>query len=118
MLILTLTRTLPQMSVSNLAAHGKFIAADTIIIVSKKLWIKKNLYFCQKKLRKRSKLLRMNNDLLVEYVLGYELAIYRVFWSSAFCITSNNSFCIAKVLIFSHFTKNSQRKNSFRSHFG
>ncbi len=52
MLILTLTRTLPQMSVSNLAAHGKFIAADTIIIVSKKLWIKKNLYFCQNKTQK------------------------------------------------------------------
>lgn len=55
----------------------------------------------------------MNNDLLVEYVLGYELAIYRVFWSSAFCITSNNSFCIAKVLIFSHFTKT--LKENFRS---
>ena len=74
--------------------------------------------FAQSKLRKRSKLLRMNNDLLVEYVLGYELAIYRVFWSSAFCITSNNSFCIAKVLIFSHFTKNSQRKIPFRRIFG
>ena len=74
--------------------------------------------FAQSKLRKRSKLLRMNNDLLVEYVLGYELAIYRVFWSSAFCITSNNSFCIAKVLIFPHFTKNSQRKILFRPHFG
>ena len=74
-------------------------------------------YFCRLKLRKRSKLLRMNNDLLVEYVLGYELAIYRVFWSSAFCITSNNSFCIAKVLIFSHFTKNSQRKFPFYPHF-
>ena len=47
----------------------------------------------------------MNNDLLVEYVLGYELAIYRVFWSSAFCITSNNSFCTAKVPIISHFSK-------------
>ncbi len=74
-------------------------------------------YLCNTKLRKRSKLLRMNNDLLVEYLLGYELAIYRVFWSSAFCITSNNSFCIAKVLIFSHFTKNSQRKIPFRPHF-
>ena len=74
-------------------------------------------YLCTEKLRKRSKLLRMNNDLLVEYVLGYELAIYRVFWSSAFCITSNNSFCIAKVLIFSHFTKNSQRKFPFYPHF-
>ena len=70
------------------------------------------LYLCILKLRKRSKLLRMNNDLLVEYVLGYELAIYRVFWSSAFCITSNNSFCIAKVLIFSHFTKKLPKKNS------
>lgn len=30
------------------------------------------------KLRTRSKLLRMNNDLLIEQVLGYELAIYRV----------------------------------------
>jgi len=77
-----------------------------------------NYYFCIGKLRKRSKLLRMNNDLLVEYVLGYELAIYKVFWSSAFCLTSNNSFCIAKVLIFSHFTKNSQRKFPFRPHFG
>ena len=74
-------------------------------------------YLCILKLRKRSKLLRMNNDLLVEYVLGYELAIYKVFWSSAFCITSNNSFCIAKVLIFSHFTKNSQIKFPFRLHF-
>ena len=74
-------------------------------------------YICNEKLRKRSKLLRMNDDLLVEYVLGYELAIYRVFWSSAFCITSNNSFCIAKVLIFSHFTKNSQRKFPFYPHF-
>lgn len=76
------------------------------------------LIFAKEKLRKRSKLLRMNNDLLVECVLGYELAIYRVFWSSAFCITSNNSFCMTKVLIFSHFTKNSQRKIPFRSHFG
>ena len=55
----------------------------------------------------------MNNDLLVEYVLGYELAIYRVFWFSAFCITSNNSFCMTKVLIFSHFTKKLPKKNSF-----
>ena len=52
----------------------------------------------------------MNNDLLVEYVLGYELAIYRVFWSSAFCITSNNSFCTAKVPIIFHFTKELPKK--------
>ena len=74
--------------------------------------------FVPTKIRKRSKLLRMNSDLLVEYVLVYELAIYRVFRSSAFCITLNNFFCIAKVLIFSHFTKNSQRKNPFCPHFG
>ena len=55
----------------------------------------------------------MNDDLLVEYVLGYELAIYRVFWSSAFCITSNNSFCIAKVLIFTFHKKTPKEK--FRS---
>ena len=60
------------------------------------------MYLSKMKLRKRSKLLRMNNDLLVEYVLGYELAIYRVFWS---------------VLIFSHFTKNSQIKFPFYPHF-
>ena len=48
MLILTLTRTLPQMSVSNLAAHGKFIAADTIIIVSKKAVDKEKFIFLPK----------------------------------------------------------------------
>ena len=87
-------------------------------IIYFRLCVNKICYLCKLKLRKRSKLLRMNNDLLVEYVLGYELAIYRVFWFSAFCITSNNSFCIAKVLIFSHFTKNSQRKIPFRRILG
>ena len=48
MLILTLTRTLPQMSVSNLAAHGKFIAADIIIIVSKKDVDKEKFIFLPK----------------------------------------------------------------------
>lgn len=48
MLILTLTRTLPQMSVSNLAARGKFIAADTIIIVSKKAVDKEKFIFLPK----------------------------------------------------------------------
>ena len=48
MLTLSLARTLSQMSVSNLAAQGKFIAADTIIIVSKKAVDKEKFIFLPK----------------------------------------------------------------------
>ena len=48
MLTLPLARTLPQMSVSNLAASGKFIADDAIIIVSKKAADKEKFIFLPK----------------------------------------------------------------------
>ena len=48
MLILTHTSILSQMSISNLAAQGKFIAADTIIIVSKKAVDKEKFIFLPK----------------------------------------------------------------------